>query len=64
MTSTYELVIHANWGMSRPDRINFGKDKGKAISTYKSTKLGGDGNVVAVSLLRDGKNWMTKQLAK
>lgn len=62
MTSTYELVIFANCGMSKPDRIDLGKDKGKAISAYKSTHLGGDGNVVSVHLKRDGQDFMSKYL--
>ena len=64
MTSTYELVIFANCGMSKPDRIDLGKDKGKAISAYKSTHLGGDGNVVSVYLERDGKEMMSKHIMK
>lgn len=64
MSNTYELLIYANWGMSTPDRISFGKDKGKAISTFNSTKLGGNGNIESIVLLRNGIRWRSKYLAK
>lgn len=60
MKHTYVMFVHANWGMSRPNRIDFGKDKDKAISTFKNTHCGGTGNVVRVTLERDGVVWKTK----
>lgn len=64
MTHTYELVIYANWGISSPERVSFGTDKGKAIRAYKESQVGGNGNVVRVTLAKDGMPWLSKYLMK
>lgn len=45
----YQVVIHANWGMSRPDVVVCGS-YGVALYEFDDTSLGGPGGIQAVEL--------------
>lgn len=60
MTHTYEMIAYVVG--TEPTKQSFGKDKGKAISAYKSTKF--DNGIVRVELLRDGERLRSKCLVR
>lgn len=57
----YEVWIHANWGISKADRV-ICEDEEEMMRVYARTKLGGLGNIVSVEALVDGKRVKSKRL--
>lgn len=60
MSHTYEMILHFDG--AEPAKQSFKKDKGKAISTYKSTKF--NNGVIHIELIRDGESWRNKYLVR
>lgn len=59
MTDKFELVVHANFGVSRPIIINFETEE-EMVKAYNETALEGNGNVIRVEGRKNGKTVLAK----